>query len=151
MKTSRRQTRSVLIQNLYAEIFCKNVDLRDLADLYSDEIDFHNLDMSYFSSVHTEILKNFQKLLGIILSLAPKFEIEKLPKIHILILMLALTEMLFLEEKIDEKISVNEAVELAKIFSDTAGAKFINGALGNFIKNRENFENTPAMEYNFFA
>lgn len=151
MKTSRRQTRSVLIQNLYAEIFCKNVDLRDLVDLYSDEIDFHNLDMSYFSSVHTEILKNFQKLLGIILSLAPKFEIEKLPRIHILILMLALTEMLFLEEKIDEKISVNEAVELAKIFSDTAGAKFINGALGNFIKNRENFENTPTMEYNFFA
>lgn len=151
MKTSRRQTRSVLIQNLYAEIFCKNVDLRDLADLYSDEIDFHNLDMDYLSSVRSEVLKNFQKLLGIILALAPKFEIEKLPKIHILILMISLVEMLFLDEKIDEKISVNEAIELAKIFSDTAGAKFINGTLGNFIKNRENFENIFPVEYNFFA
>jgi len=70
--------------------------------------------------------------------LAPKFEIATLPTIHLIILMIALTEIeYFTLEKIPESVSVNEAIELAKKFSDEHGKKFINGALSTFLKDKE--------------
>ena len=92
----------------------------------------------------------------IISEFAGKFDIETMPKIHVIILMIALSEMLYWNKNvpadfIDEKISINEAIELAKRFSDETGAKFINGALGNFIKNRENFQKNPVKNYQFFS
>ena len=59
--------------------------------------------------------------------LAPKFELPTIPVMHILILMIALTEILYAKElEIPEAVSVNEAVELAKTFSDDQGRMFIN-------------------------
>ena len=70
--------------------------------------------------------------------LAPKFEIATLPTIHLIILMIALTEIEYFSlEKIPESVSVNEAIELAKKFSDEHGKNFINGALSTFLKERE--------------
>lgn len=57
---------------------------------------------------------------------------------HILILMIALTEMIYWTgEAIPPSVSVNEAIELTKRFSDEPGKIFINGALATFMKERE--------------
>lgn len=149
---SRRNTRALLLQFLYADIcipFLEN-NKNIFVDSYRDETYYQNIDESYFSLLRGLVHQNSQKLLGIIVVLASKFDIEKMPKIHIIILMIAITEMIFSSEKIDEKIIINEAIELAKVFSDASGAKFINGTLGNFIKNRQDFENVPESEYIFF-
>lgn len=54
--------------------------------------------------------------------------------------MIALAEIFFWkEDNIDMKISINEAINLAKVFSDEIGAKFISGTLGTFARNREKF------------
>lgn len=152
MKTLRRNARISVIQALYAEIFCKNLDISLFRETYSDENEFHNLDEKYFQILREKILQKSSEFLSVILALAPKFDLEKLPKIHILILMLALTEI---ENKIelglDEKMIINEAIEIAKIFSDTAGKNFINGVLGTYIKNRENFANISTTDYQFFS
>ena len=61
-----------------------------------------------------------------------------MPVLHILIIMIALSEMIYLSElAIPESVSINEAIELAKRFSDDHGKQFINGALSTFLKNRE--------------
>jgi N utilization substance protein B len=70
--------------------------------------------------------------------LAPKFEIDTLPVLHILILMISLTELIYWTwEAIPESVSVNEAIELAKRFSDDQGKGFINWALSTFLKDRD--------------
>jgi N utilization substance protein B len=46
------------------------------------------------------------------------------------ILRLAFYELLYAEEKDDKAVVINEAVELAKTYSDPDAAKFINGILG---------------------
>lgn len=57
---------------------------------------------------------------------------------HILTLMLSLTEMIYWKgEEIPTSVSVNEAIELTKKFSDDQGKGFINGALATFLKERE--------------
>ena len=48
-------------------------------------------------------------------------------------LRLAVAEILFLD--IPEKVAINEAVELAKRYSDDDGYRFINGVLRRFTDN----------------
>jgi N utilization substance protein B len=70
--------------------------------------------------------------------LAPKFEIDTLPVLHILILLISLTELIYWTwEAIPESVSVNEAIELAKRFSDDQGKGLVNGALSTFLKDRD--------------
>ena len=55
------------------------------------------------------------------------WKLNRLPKIDQDILRLALAEILYLE--IPQKVAINEAVELAKRYSDDAGYRFLNGVL----------------------
>ena len=158
MPSSRRSTRAFLLQVLYSDIFVSESEnnLTIFRETYRDESFYQNIDESYFSRMRENIHANIAPLMTIISEFAGKFDIETMPKIHVSILMIALSEMLYWnknvpEDFIDEKISINEAIELAKRFSDDAGAKFINGALGNFIKNREAFQKNPVKNYQFFS
>ena len=54
-----------------------------------------------------------------------------MPLINILPIAIAAYEMLYLKsEEIPEKVSINEAIELAKRFSDDASRELVNGVLG---------------------
>jgi len=55
------------------------------------------------------------------------WQLNRLPKIDRDILMMAVAEILFLQ--IPYKVAINEAVELAKLYSDEEGYRFINGVL----------------------
>ena len=58
------------------------------------------------------------------------WQLRRLAKIDQDILRLAVAEILFLE--VPQKVSINEAVELAKRYSDEEGYRFINGVLRRF-------------------
>jgi len=62
-----------------------------------------------------------------------KWNINRLPKVDLAILRLAITEFYYAED-IPIEVSVNEAIEMAKEYSDKDSAKFINGVLGGVIK-----------------
>ena len=55
---------------------------------------------------------------------------DRISKVDISILRVAVSEILHIDD-IPYNVSVNEAVELAKKFSDDQAPKFINGVLGN--------------------
>jgi N utilization substance protein B len=55
------------------------------------------------------------------------WQLSRLPKIDRDILRIAVAEMLFLD--LSERVAINEAVELAKRYSDEDGFRFINGVL----------------------
>lgn len=59
--------------------------------------------------------------------------LERLTLIDRNIMRLGLFEIVYLEET-PSRVAVNEAIELAKEFSDDTSAKFINGVLSQFIK-----------------
>lgn len=62
--------------------------------------------------------------------------LDRLTLIDKNIMRLGLFEILHFEETPD-RVAVNEAIELAKEFSDESSAKFINGVLSQFIKKSE--------------
>ena len=65
--------------------------------------------------------------------LSEKWSYDRLSKINIAILEIAIFEMLFL--KTPYKVCINEAVELAKEYSDSKAPAFVNGVLASVVKN----------------
>lgn len=64
---------------------------------------------------------------------APEFPIDKINRIDLAILRLAVYE-LTLEKKEPPHVIIDEAIELAKEYAGDTSPAFINGALGNIIK-----------------
>ena len=62
-----------------------------------------------------------------------KWKVNRLPKVSLTVLRLAIGEMLYFRE-IPVAATINEAVELAKKYSMQEDAAYINGVLGAFAK-----------------
>lgn len=68
---------------------------------------------------------------------APEFPIEKINKVDLAILRLAIYELL-VSKKEPQRVIIDEAIELAKEYGGQSSPSFINGALGKLIKNDKN-------------
>ena len=82
-----------------------------------------------------KIISNLTEIDKKISSLAVKFPIEKIAKIDLAILRLAVFE-LTVEKKEPQRVVINEAVELAKELGGDKSYAFINGVLGKLIENK---------------
>ena len=74
------------------------------------------------------IQKQTKKINKIIVDFAPTWPIEKINKIDLAILHLAIYELL--NEEAPPKVIIDEAVELAKEFGSESSGPFVNGVLG---------------------
>ncbi len=136
---SRRRSREFLLQSLYARANQGSAFDREtfIANYFSGDNRIE-LDIVFVDRIESVLIDRERELLTIIAALAPKFDLMTMPVLHILIIMIALSEMMYLPDlAIPESVSINEAIELAKRFSDDQGRMFINGALSTFLKKRE--------------
>ena len=65
-------------------------------------------------------------------NLKEKWTIERISKIDIAILKVAIYELMYSE--LPYKIVINEAVELAKKYGDDSSKSFVNGVLASVVK-----------------
>jgi len=130
-KLTRREIREFLLQSLYAKSI--------LGDLYNPA-DFaasyytSPVDQAFADAYYVEAFDGIQEKEGILLQIvtqyAPKFDANIMPIVNLLPIFIAAYEMLYLKcDQVPEKVSINEAVELAKRFSDDGARELINGVL----------------------
>lgn len=81
----------------------------------------------------TEILSQTTVIDEKIQLAAPEWPVDKIAKIDLAILRLAVFELL-LEKKEPPKAIIDEAIELAKAYGNDASSGFINGVLGTVLK-----------------
>lgn len=87
----------------------------------------------YFTDVVYGIQTNSEKIQETISSnLASNWKIERISKISLVLLKLSTYELIY--KKIPYKVVINEVVELAKLYGDENAPSFINGVLGNIVK-----------------
>ena len=90
--------------------------------------------MPYIKEVVTGISEHYEELLDIISkNLADGWKVERISKPSRAILMLAIYEIKYVED-VPQKVAVNEAVELAKMFDEPQSAAFVNGVLAGVLK-----------------
>lgn len=81
------------------------------------------------------IRKEQKKVDKLIAKAAPEWPIDKLNKIDLVILRLAVYELEY--EKTPPKVVIDEAVELAKEYGSESSSSFINGVLGTIYKDKD--------------
>ena len=64
------------------------------------------------------------------------WSIQRLTKVSLAVLRLALCEILYFDD-IPVSVTINEAVELAKKYAGQQDSRFINGVLGSVARERE--------------
>jgi len=93
---------------------------------------FSNLQKLKFSC---KVAENIKAIDSYISKSAPAFPIDKLNKIDLAILRLAVFELI-IEKSEPPKVVIDEAVELAKEFGSDNSSKFVNGVLGTILKDK---------------
>ena len=82
------------------------------------------------------ILDNLQTIDQLITRSAPEWPLERINRIDLSILRLAVFELL-IQKTEPPKVIIDEAVELGKEFGSENSASFVNGVLGDIWKNNE--------------
>ena len=91
------------------------------------KVDFHK---QRVDNTTKTILSHIGSIDKNIESAAPEFSIDKINRIDLAILRLAVYELL-VEKTQPTKVIIDEAIELAKEYGGDSSPSFINGALGN--------------------
>ncbi len=91
------------------------------------KVDFHK---QRVDDMTKKILPHMDLIDKKIESAAPEFSIDKINKVDLAILRLAVYELL-VEKTQPTKVIIDEAIELAKEYGGDSSPSFVNGALGN--------------------
>lgn len=133
---SRKTAREMAFKVIFATNFQIEDELETVIEglLEDDEriTDINNEDMNYIKDIANGVSKNVAVLDEKIKKYLKGWTMDRIPKTDLAILRLAIYEILFRDD-IPFKVSVNEAVELAKTFSDDQSPSFVNGVLAGVV------------------
>lgn len=133
-QVARKKTRKLLFQKLYARIFCE-VDTELFTGAFFRDIFDYTPDLDYLDEMFSLIVEHEKYFLNVIEKYAPRFDIETMNKASIIAICIGICEMKFLSEEVPAKVSINEAVEMWKVFGDESSSKVVNGILNSYYKN----------------
>ena len=98
----------------------------------SQEIEDNDV-KEYLNDILFGVSKNEEKINKLIEeNLKEKWTIDRVSKVNLSLLKVAIYEMVF--DKLPYKVAINEVVELAKKYSDEQASSFINGILASIVK-----------------
>lgn len=126
MQSSRRVIRIKVLQVLYAHVISKDPIEKVKNDLLGEIKEEEKIEFA--SELIDKVLKNSAKLDKMIKDKIENWEFERIALVDKLILRMGLSEILHFPE-IPPKVSINEAIEIAKEYCTKSSGKFVNGIL----------------------
>lgn len=134
-KLSRRQSREQAFLIAFEYGF-SNDTIEDICDNAMESRDFLVDDFSLL--LVNKMVENDSEIVNIIEKYSKGWKLQRMSRVTVAILKLAVCEMIYLSEvsKAENYVGVviNEAVELAKKYSTDKDASFVNGILGAVAK-----------------
>lgn len=128
---SRREARKEIIGLLFETEFKKEEGAHQILELAIEDRELP--DDEYVRSTYLGICERLSEIDALINKHSRGWKTQRMTRVSLSVLRLCVYEMLY-EKKIPYAVSINEAVELAKIFDDDKAKSFINGIL-NSVKN----------------
>ena len=132
----RRIAREAVLQALYAyEITKEKQDkvLKDIINRQSYDNDMKN----FITSLFNFSIDNKEWCEEQIKTRLNNWEFDRVALLDRLLLILAISEIHFIDD-VPPKVSISEAIEIAKQYSTEESASFVNGVLDNIYKTMEN-------------
>jgi N utilization substance protein B len=132
---SRRIARELVLQSLFQIDFTKTEPEKALAAAMDAQgVEAGDASVTYAEQVLQGTMQNLAAIDAKISGHAKNWELSRMPMVDRNILRMAVYEMLFAPEKQPVNIAVNEAVELAKLYGSEKSGSFINGLLGQLMR-----------------
>ncbi len=134
----RKQAREGTMKILYQMSLNGDFSEGEL-NTYLENFTFDDLEKEYIVDATKKITEKLELIDEHIKSHIEGWEIDRLAKVDLSILRIAIYEILYRSD-IPVEVSINEAIEIAKKYSTEDSFKFINGVLGGFVRSKDNIE-----------
>lgn len=121
----RKSARELAFKTIYSRFFIK-----EESDILEDA---NNEGLEFTSKILKTFATNYNEINEIISSNLKGYTINRLNKIDLAIITLAVIELKFIKET-PKEVVINEAVELAKKYSTEKSPRFVNGVLADIVK-----------------
>lgn len=133
--------RSAIRESAFVIIFEKSFRDDDLNVIFDDALNSLDEDKEIVlneevKNLVSAVYENSEKIDSIISKFSDKRSIERIPKINLAILRLAIYEALY-DEKVPINVAISEAVLIAKKYAQKPDVSFINGVLGAFSRSED--------------
>ena len=133
---NRSAIREATFKYIYSSEIQKNVEENQI-DLFMEANNITDVNFKeYITKSLKGINENISEINGLIKNnLKQNWTIDRISKIDISILKLAIYEMIYTDTPY--KVAINEAIELAKKYGDESSKSFINGILASVVKEKK--------------
>lgn len=131
----RKETREETVKIAYSMAVNDEFD-KEMPNKHVEHFCVEDVDFEYMNKTISDMIDNLEIIDKYIISNSKDWKINRIAKVDLSILRIALTEILF-NESIPNSVSINEAVEISKKYSNDDSHKFINGILGTVLREIE--------------
>lgn len=131
---TRREARELIMKMLYEMTFHPDKDANLLLEGYTQDMKGKVKD--FIVNEFNGVLQHQEEIDSIIEASSTNWSINRIAKVDHMLLRMAVYELKWGED-IPQKVAINEAIEIAKVYSTDKSPKFINGILGNIAKSIE--------------
>lgn len=130
---TRRELRENMFMMLFRIEFHQAGEMTEQLSLFEEELEnIKEEDKKYLTGKVDAILSHLESIDAEINDKSVGWKTSRMAKVDLAILRLAVYEIRY-EEDIPEKVSINEAVELAKKYGTDDSSSFVNGVLAKFV------------------
>ena len=133
---SRKTAREVAMKIAFANLLGGDAEyidaLSDLSDIEERPLPTEE-DIKFANELKTGVLEHAAELDERIQTHLNKWDVDRLPKIELIILRIAMYELEY-EPNVPRGAIINEAVRLAKKFGGDSATSYINGVLGAYVR-----------------
>lgn len=133
---SRRQARESCFKLMFEYEFLKERNDVSLSTYLENE-DLSDEDKEFVVNEYNGLIENNEKLDEIISKHLKGYTLNRIFKVDLAILKIAIYEMLFSSTDTPKNVVINEAVELAKKFSTDKSYSFVNGLLASVVNGED--------------
>ena len=129
---TRREIRENVFKMLFRVEFHEQEEMNEQLVLFGEELDaLKEADLSYIRNKCNDIFSKIEEIDSAINKVATGWKTSRMGKVDLSLIRLAVYEIKF-EDDIPTKVSINEAVELAKAYGTDDSPSFVNGILAKF-------------------
>lgn len=127
----RKQSRDSVFKLIYEYLFSQSINEKTLMMMTAGDMPMAEID--YINTVYYGVINHVDELKEIIVKYARGFGLDRIYKLDLAALLLAIYEMKYMDD-IPLGTSIAEAVELVKIYSTEKSYSFVNGILSSVYK-----------------
>lgn len=134
MASLRHRVRTIVLQTLF-ESDLTDHDPLEILQRHFGERRFPPAAEEFALRLLVGVQDHCSEIDGLISQAAPSWPLDQMARVDVNVLRIAIFEILFSDgDDIPIKVSINEAVELAKQFGSDSSRRFVNGVLGTLVK-----------------